>query len=252
MLKVMIADSSEDFCRTLSEKLQGMYRLCACHEGTQAEAMLSGFQPDLLVLDLMMPGLDGICLLQKLWEQGYRIPVLVTTRYVNDYIIRAIERFQVGYMMVKPCDMKSLVMRITDMTRCLCGGDSGEPDAAEEVKDILRRLGFAAHHGGCGCLEKAIMLYRQDPAQQMTKMLYPTVGRLCGSSAEQVERSMRTAITAAWKRGDHTLWSRYFPMDSQGKIRKPTNSAFIARIAQELDRIDAVSGTAGSCVAVAM
>lgn len=234
MLKVLIADGAEEFCHCLAESLQGQYMIRTSHEGKHTLELLGSFAPDLLVLDLMLPGLDGVTLLQQAYESGKCPVVLAITRYVNDYIIGAVQRFGVEYVMVKPCDMRALVMRIGDLLSPVCRDGAAAPDERSTASEILISLGIATNRNGYFCLQEALIRYMRDPLQAVTKELYPAVAAVCGGNGEQVERSIRIAIEAAWKRRNDSVWCRYFHADADGNIRKPTNSAFISRLAAHI------------------
>ena len=89
--KLLIAEGTEDFRAALTDSLRGAFHLRECGDGNLAMEMLRRFQPDILVLDLMLPGLDGISLLQMAAAAGIRPMVLATTRFVSDYVLEAIE-----------------------------------------------------------------------------------------------------------------------------------------------------------------
>ena len=93
-----------------------------------------------------------------------------------------------------------------------------------------------ANGKGYTYLRESIPIYAKDPQQAITKELYPAVAKLCGSSVDQVERAMRTAIERAWKRRDDQIWRLYFTPQSDGSIKKPSNSEFISRLADLLIR----------------
>ena len=94
--KLLIADGTEDFRLALSEILQETYHVCSCQNGKEALALLRSFQPDVLVLDLMIPGLDGISLLQAASSEGICPMVLATTRVSNSYVLDSAYRLGVG------------------------------------------------------------------------------------------------------------------------------------------------------------
>lgn len=104
-MKLLIADGNEEFRRALAAELQGAYHVRCCGDGKEALSLLRSFVPDVLVLDLMLPELDGISLLQSAASAGLCPMVLVTSRFYNDYILGALGELSVGYMMRKPCDI---------------------------------------------------------------------------------------------------------------------------------------------------
>ena len=105
MLKLLIAEGSEEFRQALAEKLMGAYLIRVCVEGKDALETMRSFRPDLMVLDLMLPGLDGVSLLQRASDEEDPPTVLSVSCFFNDYILEALTRLNVGYVMKKPCDI---------------------------------------------------------------------------------------------------------------------------------------------------
>lgn len=234
MLKVLIAEENEEFRCALAEKMRGLYQVRTCRNGNDALELLRDFRPDVLVLDLMVPGLDGISLLQSAASAGFRPAVLATTRYLSDYIFESLNTLGVGYLMLKPCDVHATVCRVADMTQRISGPLFSNPDPAAAVSNLLVSLGMPTKLAGYRYLREAILLMAEKPGQSITKELYPAVGKRCEASSVQVERSIRSAILAAWCRGDRQLWKLYF--GQAGLTEKPTNAAFISRLAETVKR----------------
>ena len=100
---------------------------------------------------------------------------------------------------------------------------------------ILLELEIPSEYDGFRYLKSAIPMYYENPSLFLTKELYPAVGKIHGSSGLMVERSIRFAISSAWKRSDKKAWNLYFPMNQNRKIQKPSNGEFIAQIARFLE-----------------
>jgi len=196
--------------------------------------LLKRFSPDILVLDLMLPGLDGISLLQKILQWEMRPVVLATTRLLSDYMTQTLERLGVGYVMVKPCDITALADRLEDLSGGLKAPLFSSPDSHTAVSNILLNLGVPTKLKGYGYLREAVGIFSGDPGQSITKELYCEVGSRCGATVTQVERGIRTAIEAAWEHRDGQQWQRYFPMGSAVECR-PSNGEFISRLADHLN-----------------
>ena len=105
--------------------------------------MIRFFKPHILVLDLMMPGLDGITILQRAAEEGFSPMVLATTRFQSDYILNTIAGLGVGYVMVKPCDIKATAARLQDLCQHLKQPRVSAPDYRTQVTNIMRSLGLS-------------------------------------------------------------------------------------------------------------
>lgn len=238
MPKLLIADVGEEFRQTLADQLRGTYRIRVCKEGQETLEMILAFKPDVLVLDMMLPGLDGITILDEVRKTGFRPMVLATTKLPSDYLIRSAERLEVSYLMVKPCEVKATADRIRDMMKHLHAPDVTKPEPRTEVSNVLLALNFSTKLRGYAYLREAILEMMNRPGQSVTKELYPTVGKICGASGTQVERSIRSAIEKAWQQRDEEVWRIYFRPNAQDKLKRPTNSEFITALADQLGRME--------------
>lgn len=234
MLKLLIADGTEGFRQALADALSGAYYIRTCCDGREALALIKSYSPDVMVLDLMLPGLDGISLLQQAAASGMQPMVLATSRFVNDYVLEAVDRLGVGYLMLKPCDVSATVARISDLSQRIRPPLLGKPDPRTHVSNLLLALGVPTKLRGYAYLREAVLLMAARPGQSITKELYPAVGEICGTTAMHVERSARSAIAAAWEHRDDRLWALYFPPDGAGCPSRPTNAGFISRLADGL------------------
>lgn len=232
--RILIADGSEAFRTTLAEELSGFFLVKTCGNGKQTLDLISEFCPDVLVLDMMIPGLDGISLLQSATNNGMRGQVLATTRYISDYVAQSLEELGVGYLMVKPCDIHATVARVKDLAQKPARPVLPLENHLTIVSSILFALGVPTKLRGHACLREAILCMARKPDQSITKELYPEVAVLCNGTPSQVERSIRSAIAAAWKNRDELLWRQYFGADGEGHMSKPTNADFITRLADML------------------
>lgn len=230
-LKLLIAEGAEDFRLALADMLRGAYNIRHCADGNQAQALIHSFKPDVLVLDLMLPGLDGISLLQWAISAGHRPVVLATTRFVSDYVLESSDRLGVGYLMVKPCDVRATANRVGELSGRIHPPRAGGPDPKTRISNLLLALGVPAKLRGYSYLREAVILKAKEPGQSITKALYPTVAKICDCASIHVERSIRSAIAAAWENRDDQLWRMYFVPDSTGCMPRPTNGEFISRLA---------------------
>lgn len=240
-LKLLIAEGTEDFRMALADTLRGVYTLRECGEGLQALQLMQTFQPDVVVLDLMLPGLDGITLLQRAVEMGMHPMVLATTRFHNDYVIESAQALGVGYIMVKPCDLRATVARLADLSQRIHPSRAVPPDPKTYVSNMLLALGVPTRLKGYAYLREAVLRMARDPGQPITKELYPAVAAVFKTENSKidhthVERSIRSAIGVAWKARDTRLWAMYFLPKGDGSIRCPSNGEFISRMAESLRR----------------
>ena len=242
---VLIADSSEEFCSALSSSLQRSDRFqligTAC-DGEQALRLLEERQPDILVLDLMLSKKDGLTILKALAAGDLRRPaVIATSGFVTDYVASAAAGLGVAYLVLKPCDMDSLVDRMEEIR---IGEPQRNPPARRSapqsiealVTGIIHEIGVPAHIKGYQYLREAIIIAvnDMDVINAITKVLYPQVAKTFQTTPSRVERAIRHAIEVAWDRGDLDTLQRFFGYTVSNTKGKPTNSEFIALIADKL------------------
>ena len=116
---MLIADPSEQFSTALADVLRGAYIIRLSRDGRETMELMSSFRPDILVIDLMLPGLDGISVLRQAAAAGQSPMVLAMSRYISDYVAEAAAVLGVGYLMLKPCDVQATAARIEDLSQRL-------------------------------------------------------------------------------------------------------------------------------------
>lgn len=229
MHKLLIADCSEDYRLALSAALSGQYQVLCCRSGTEALAMLYQEQPDILVIDLMLPELDGLTVLERAHADNIRPMILAATPIFSSYVFNSAQRLGIEYLVRKPCDIQAIAARIRDLSLRL-KTQKPKIDSVAYVTDLLLDLNISTKHNGFSYLREAILLMAKDPAQSVTKVLYPEVARICNCHKENVERSIRTALDKAWEKRNAEKWQKYFPHAQQ----RPSNAVFISRLAEAL------------------
>ncbi len=241
---VIIADNTEEFCAGLTAELQragGFQVLGTAGDGEQAIRMVSERKPDVLVLDLMLSKRDGISVLKAISGMEHRPVTLATSGFVTEYVASAAANLGARYLMLKPCDMTALVERLEEIR----GGEnrrtnlSRRPDKASietMVTNIIHEIGVPAHIKGYQYLREAIIIAvgDMDVINAITKVLYPQVAKTFATTPSRVERAIRHAIEVAWDRGDLDTLQRFFGYTVSNTKGKPTNSEFIALIADKL------------------
>ena len=241
---VFIADSAEDFCTGLAAMLQradGFQVTGTANDGEQAIRMITQLRPDVLVLDLMLSKQDGISVLKNIAGMDRKPVTLATSCFVSDYVSGAAASLGVRYLMQKPCDMTALVERLEEIR----GGESlrmmtpRRPDKTSietMVTGIIHEIGVPAHIKGYQYLREAIIIAvnDMDVINAITKVLYPQVAKAFNTTPSRVERAIRHAIEVAWDRGDLDTLQRFFGYAVSNTKGKPTNSEFIALIADKL------------------
>lgn len=224
--KVLIIDSSEEFSAALQAELQNSFSVKVCYDGKEALQAMNDFYPDALILDLLLPEMDGLAFLQRAAEIGIRPTVLVVTRFVTEYMVDAMERLGVDYVMRKPCEVAAVAERLNDLTQ------NHDAMPQQELRTIvengLHKLNFPTHPRGYACLREVLLENIRNPGQQVTKTLYPAAGKLCDGNGTQVERAIRGLIKKAWLYRDEEIWAGLFPEKRGAQAECPTNKEFIA------------------------
>ena len=247
-IRVLTADGNEDFRCALEETItrqEDMEYIGGAEDGPRALELCREGNVDVLVMELILPRLDGLGLLRRLQELEQMPTVLVVTGFVTAQVIRDAAELGADYFLSKPCDMDELLLHIRTLrsgrtrgVRALSATDRGESSAEleERITEILHEIGVPAHIKGYQYLREAIMLTVDDMdiINAVTKVLYPEVARKFGTTPSRVERAIRHAIEVAWDRGNVETLQRFFGYTVSGIKGKPTNSEFIAMIADHL------------------
>ena len=247
--RILIADANPDFCTLLTELIdqeEGLELAAVAGDGLEALNLLARELPDVLLTDLVLPKLDGLELLRRLPETGAHCHVIVLSGFVTAQVVADCSALGADYFMPKPFDSAALLSRIhqlinTDRTQPGPGIDfralprEGQPDVDLEaaVTDIIHEIGVPAHIKGYQYLREAIILtiHDMDMINAVTKVLYPEVAKRYNTTPSRVERAIRHAIEVAWDRGDIEVLQKFFGYTVSNIKGKPTNSEFIAMIA---------------------
>lgn len=232
--KLLLAEGNEEFAQALADALQEDYVIRLCRDGQTACRLMDIFQPDIVVLDLMLPGLDGVSLLQWMTDTGLCPAVLATTWYCSAYMAQTLERFGVGYVLVKPCDLRATVVRIGDLTTRITRPIPQRPDPEVLVSNMLRELSFSTKLKGFRYLPEAVLMLADDPDQSITKELYAALAQRHNTHHKSVERCIRTAIEKAWARRDDAVWQAYFAAGGEQLRERPSNGVLLTCLVQRL------------------
>jgi two-component system response regulator (stage 0 sporulation protein A) len=241
---VLIADSAEEFCSGLSAALQragGFQVIGTASDGEQAIRMILERKPEILVLDLMLSKQDGLSVLKTISGMERKPITLATSAFLTEYVSSAAANLGVRYLMLKPCDVSALVERLEELR----GGNERRPVVMRRgdkmsietmVTNIIHEIGVPAHIKGYQYLREAIIIAvnDMDVINAITKVLYPQVAKAFQTTPSRVERAIRHAIEVAWDRGDLDTLQRFFGYTVSNTKGKPTNSEFIALIADKL------------------
>ena len=238
--KIIIADASEEFRQMLSEMVKVEEDLVLVGETGDGEELLrliGETRPDVVVMDLLLSGMDGLEVLERMGNSRTR--VLVLSAFAGSALAEQVSARGGAYCMLKPCRLTTVLERV----RQLASGQEQAEEPENDVRALERRvtaiiheIGVPAHIKGYQYLREAIALVVQDMdiINAVTKVLYPTVAKKFGTTASRVERAIRHAIEVAWDRGDLETLQKYFGYTVSNAKGKPTNSEFIAMIADRI------------------
>ena len=253
-LKILLTDDDTNFINLLKDTLENTSDFSVvgtAHDGAQAVSLTQKLHPDLVLMDIVMPGMDGITALGEIKKLPLpvRPQVVMVSAAMQDTTMRMCTEAGADYCMLKPLDMGSLAPRL----RALCqpaawslGAGKEHPDPASmhraierTVTDTIHSVGIPANIKGYQYLRDAIIMSIADAELigAITKQLYPKVAGRHNTSPSRVERAIRHAIEVACMRGNDEVLYRLFGYTVNNNKGKPTNSEFIALIADKL-RLD--------------
>lgn len=244
IIKVLIADDNREFCELLKEffsQVEDISLVGIAYNGVEALDVISEEKPDIVVLDIIMPHLDGIGVLEKLsaGNVGHKPKVIMLTAFGQETITQRAVELGADYYILKPFDFSVLTTRI----RQLADGETVAQYTPVRVKNmdvdvtnIIHEMGVPAHIKGYQYLRDAILMVIEEVnlLGAVTKELYPMIAQKYITTPSRVERAIRHAIELAWDRGNVEMMNRFFGYTINLERGKPTNSEFIAMVADKL------------------
>lgn len=262
-ITVLISDDNNEFATTLAnylEKDEDMQVVGMAKDGEEALSIISTLKPDVVLLDVIMPHLDGLGVLERLSSMRLeKRPICIMLSAVGqDKITQKAITLGAQYYVVKPFDIEVLIKRIKELRYYQPSTNRGSfivketksqyidipqqidkksEDGLEAlVTNIIHEVGVLAHIKGYQYLREAIIMVVNDieVINQITKSLYPQIAQKFGTTPSRVERAIRHAIEVAWGRGEVDLMENIFGYTVSAAKGKPTNSEFIAMIADKL------------------
>ena len=239
--RILIADASVEFRQMLSDMIEGEGDLTLVGQtgdGVELLTLAAQTNPDVIIMELLLTGMDGLEVLEQLGNNKPR--VLVLSAFGNSNLAEEVSSRGAAYCMLKPCRMTTLLERVRLLAESPVQEEEEQEDAAlaleRHVTAIIHDIGVPAHIKGYQYLREAIILVvnDMDTINAVTKVLYPTVAKKFGTTSSRVERAIRHAIEVAWDRGDLEVLQKYFGYTVSNAKGKPTNSEFIAMISDRI------------------
>ena len=244
-LKVLIADDSATFGRECKKELEaaGFDVVLTGKDGMRVMSLLDTQHFDAVLMDVFMAHADGVEVLEHIGKSLAEKPlVLLLSAMDNAEFEEQMISAGADYYFIKPVTPQSVAKRIERLSSWKtekqkhAAASVLDNDIEIVISDIMRQIGVPAHIKGYQYLRTAIKLSVEDSEMlgSVTKLLYPTVAKIYSTTSSRVERAIRHAIEVAWDRGDVEVLSSYFGYTIQSQRGKPTNSEFIAMIADKL------------------
>ena len=231
MCRILIADGSEIFADALAKQLKQFADVKLCSNGKCLLETITGFQPDILFVDLMLPDCDPIAVLHSLRTCGCTAQFVGISTVKNQHLLEILMDLEFVYVFPRPCAVGNVVAFMRRLSMGL--PELFRWSVETEIDNVLLYLGFQCGRSRYDCIYQGILLKCCGKAGDSVKYLYSEVRRLCNKkSVEVVEKAIRDAIRNAWSNGDINIWRLYFP--TCDKTGCPSNEVFISRIALAL------------------
>lgn len=251
-IKLCLVDDNRELIRMMEEYFEtqkDIEVIGVAFNGQSCLELLDEVEPDVLILDIIMPHIDGLAVLNKLRQQNRSSypNVVMLTAFGQEEVMKKAADMGASYFMLKPFDIENLA----DQIRQIQGrpsniqavshgsGSNGirrKHDLEASITNIIHEIGVPAHIKGYQYLREAITMVYHDVELlgSITKVLYPDIGKAFNTTASRVERAIRHAIEVAWSRGNMESISALFGYTVSISKAKPTNSEFIAMVADRL------------------
>ncbi|HET7657367.1 MAG TPA: sporulation transcription factor Spo0A [Bacillales bacterium] len=260
-IKVCLADDNQELVNLVEDFLSNqddMEVIGTAYNGQDCLAIVEEKKPDVLVLDIIMPHLDGLAVLEKLrdYPEDFHPKVIMLTAFGQEDVTKKAVSLGVSYFILKPFDLenlasnirqvsgksKSILHRPSSMASSSINRDKPH-DLNANITSIIHEIGVPAHIKGYMYLREAISMVYNDIELlgSITKVLYPDIAKKYKTTSSRVERAIRHAIEVAWSRGNYDSISSLFGYTVSMSKAKPTNSEFIAMVADKL-RIEHKAG----------
>lgn len=245
--KVLIVEGGGDYCSKCASLLKtyGFDTVIAPRDGLAVVQLIGETLPQVVLMDVFMPRLDAIGVMNSVRDMNLSTTprFMVTSSFSNPMLEQEIMTAGASYFFLMPFDVDIMVERIVKIAgvptaRGAAAEHSAgsEPDLELMVTEIIHQIGVPAHIKGYHYVRESIILAVKTPEiiNSVTKLLYPTVAKKYETTASRVERAIRHAIEVAWDRGDVDTLNSYFGYTIHNGRGKPTNSEFVAMIADKL------------------
>lgn len=244
-INALVVDDSMEFTSSVKEyfKNNAVITILDCiSNGKEAmEYILKKHDKiDVIIMDLIIPGKDGLAILDELEKNKIKSHVIILSSYRKEYTIKMTSKYNVDYFMLKPCDLTSLEARIKEVlaeeTTELYSDKKISSEIQVRVTDLLHTLGIPSQIKGYQYLREGILMLYQSAGLigGITKTVYPEIAYRYNTTASRVERAIRHAIEVSWNRADYQMMNKIFGHSIDYDRAKPTNSEFMVTLSDAL------------------
>jgi len=237
MEKVVVLQNDEEEARQCAERLSGAFEVIAATDDERAaEEIIAAERPRFLVTSLMLKGADGIKVIERTRAVSpWTFPIITSVISGGEMIRQAMSAGAVYYM-IKPIDYSILIKRMQSIGKGRAMTATNIKALDEKISRIFIGIGIPPHIKGYLYLREGVKIATLEPdvINSVTKRLYPMIGEKYNTSASKVERAIRHAIEVAWNRGKIEAFNALFGVNAYSESDRPTNSEFIALIADRL------------------
>lgn len=259
-VKIVVADDNRNLCQMLQDYLlnqEDLQVVGVAFNGVEAWELIQAQEPDLIIIDLVMPSLDGLGVLERINARTtvQRPKIIMLTAFGQESLTHQAMLLGVDYFILKPFDLEILGKRIRSLTQESTGQSMVSAVTAHvasagtginlgvEVTTMMHQIGIPAHVKGYQYIRDAILMVVEDVSLlgAVTKELYPAIAKKYDTAPSRVERGIRHAIELAWERGHTETLKRIFGYSMNIERQKPTNSEFVALLADKLRVMSKVS-----------
>ena len=238
---IMADESNEEINECLSKLPKEKFNVVAtATDGATLFNLIKEYRPDVVIMDLILPQLDGFAVMEKLKSEGIETNIIIHTSLSLNGFVNKAKALGAKYYALKPLNPQVLMQRIEDISTV----DDAQSNIVnmnlfkmeEKITNIFITVGIPAHIKGYQFLREAIKLAIANPEiiNSITKKLYPTIAEKYDTSASKVERAIRHAIEVAWNRGKIENINNLFGIKVYSSNEKPTNGEFIALVADKM------------------
>ncbi|MDF2565514.1 MAG: sporulation transcriptional activator Spo0A [Massilibacillus sp.] len=245
-IRVAVADDNREFVGIIQEYLSEQPDIevaGVAYNGEEILEIIEAEEPDVIILDIIMPHLDGIGVLEHINVSPLKRPkIIMLTAFGQESITQRVVELGADYYVLKPFNMEVLLSRIRQLAGTITEQRPLVAQAIKahpidiEVTNIIREIGIPAHIKGYQYLRDAIIMIVNEVELlgAVTKVLYPLIAEKYSTTPSRVERAIRHAIEVAWGRGNMDMINKIFGYTIKLEKGKPTNSEFMAMIADKL------------------